>query len=376
MTSLGLYIHIPFCSKKCDYCDFTSFCMGKTEQQAYLNALEKEIGLVKTKFKDKTFNTIFIGGGTPSVVFDGFILRLSKKIFASFNIEKSYEFTIEVNPNSFNKAKLDEYVLAGVNRISVGVQNISEKVVNGVGRFQTKKDVENTFNLVKNSPIKNVSADIILGLPNESLYSVKNTVKFLLQNGVTHISSYTLQLEEGTPLERAVTSKQIEVSSDEEIVKQYNAIYKMLKKAGFVRYEISNYAKPHFECKHNQKYWDNSEYLGLGLAAHSYINGVRSWHAKNIKEYIGSINSGNLPTKQENLSNEQRRTERIMLSLRTREGLNLKAFEKEFKEDLLSTRKTEIARLIKLNMIELKNGNLRILDDKFSVSNSIILELL
>lgn len=376
MKNLGLYIHIPFCLKKCDYCNFSSFCMPVRAQKAYLTALKKEIDLKKAKYKNKSFSSIYIGGGTPSAVFDGFILELSQKIFSSFNIEENAEFTIEVNPKSFNEKKLKEYLLAGVNRVSVGVQCLNEKVVQNVGRQQTRQDIEKAFNLLNNSPIANISADVILGLPNETLRDVSVTLNYLIKHGVKHISTYTLQVEDGTPLSKSVSENRQVLPTDEQTVAQYNKVCATLAKAGFVRYEISNFAKPGFESQHNQKYWHNVEYLGLGLSAHSFSDGTRFWNTSNFDEYILSIQNNILPQKQEVLTADQKRTERIMLSLRTAEGLDLTAFQKEFNENLLKTRQKEIENLLNLGMICLKNCHLAIKEDKFELSNSIILELL
>ncbi len=375
MEKLGLYVHIPFCSKKCDYCDFTSFCLGKTEQNRYLKALLSEIDLVKNDFKDKVFDTIFIGGGTPSVVYDGFIKELSKKIFSSFNVSKNYEFTIEVNPNSFNEQKCEEYINSGVNRISVGVQNLNEKVVNGVGRLQSKANVINTFKILNKSKLKNISADVMLGLPEESQTTITNTIKFLIEYKVKHISAYTLQLEEGTPLAKLVELGKKTIPDDDKVVKQYRAVNKLLTQAGYVRYEISNYAKPGYECKHNQKYWFNSGYLGLGASSHSYFGSERLWHTKNLNKYIADMQKSNLNYEKEVLTRQEKRTERIMLSLRTNKGLNLASFKKEFNEDLLISKQKEINLLQKRNMIDIKNGRLKINEKFFSVSNAIILEL-
>ncbi len=376
MTNLGLYIHIPFCSKKCDYCDFTSFCMGKTEQNAYLNALFTEIDLVKNQFKNKTFNTIFIGGGTPSVVFDGFILSLSKKIFSSFNIAKNYEFTIEVNPSSFNEKKFKEYLQAKINRISLGVQSINGAVTSGVNRAQTRAQIDAAFNILNIAGFKNISADVMLGLPNQSINSVKNTLTYLINNNVKHISTYTLQLEEGTPLYKKVNSKQISLPQDDFVVKQYNEAYKILTKHGFNRYEISNYALPNYTCQHNLKYWNNVEYLGIGIAAHSYVDGTRFWNTKNFNTYITQLSNHKRPIKaKEKLTKQQKITERIMLSLRTQNGLNLTDFCKEFNMDLLKTKQKQINNLQKAGSIDIKNGYLFILPKYFEISNTIILEL-
>lgn len=377
MSNLGLYIHIPFCSSKCDYCDFVSFCMGESEQVNYLNALLKEIDLRANEFKGKVFDTIFIGGGTPSIVFNGFISKLMNKIYKSFTFSKEFEFTIEVNPSSLTEEKLNEYILSGVNRISMGVQTLDENLLKLISRKQTRSDIERAFDILKSKKFNNINADVILGLPTQTLESVKETIDYLVKNQVKHISVYTLQIEENTPLYNKIQSKILSALDDDTVAEMYSKVYKELKRANYVRYELSNFAKSGYECKHNIKYWDNSEYLGLGLSSHSYINGVRFWNTRNFKQYLEKIMTNNLATEDaETLDFNTKRTERIMLSLRRREGIDLTAFKNEFNEDLLTSCFKQIENLRKLNMIEIKDNHIVVKESKFELLNSIILQFL
>ncbi|HIU06575.1 MAG TPA: radical SAM protein [Candidatus Onthoplasma faecigallinarum] len=178
---MGIYIHIPFCSKKCDYCDFVSYSMDTKAQQLYLDALFTEIDMVKNKFMDKTFDSIFIGGGTPSIVYEGFISSLARKLYSSFHFADKIEFSIEVNPSSFTKEKFFEYVEAGVNRISVGVQCLDQKLLANHGRIQSVDNVKETFKILRESEFPNVNGDVMIGLPGQSKRSVVQTIKFLLK---------------------------------------------------------------------------------------------------------------------------------------------------------------------------------------------------
>ena len=375
---LGLYIHIPFCNKKCDYCDFVSYSMDRKAQQLYLEALFTEIDMMKSKFYDRVFDSIFIGGGTPSIVYEGFIASLARKIYSSFHFLEKTEFTIEVNPSSFTREKFLEYVQAGVNRISVGVQCIDEKLLREHGRIQSMENIEDTFKMLNSSQFPNINSDVMIGLPGQTVNSVMDTIDYLLKQNIKHISTYTLQIERHTMLYSKLRKGKISPMKDKTMVAIYNQINKTLEKAGFVRYEISNYAKPGFECKHNLKYWDDEiSYLGLGVAAHSYIDGYRYYNTKRLDTYIDNLNEGKSPIySREYVSDEERRTERIMLSLRTKKGLNLEKFKKDLNEDLLRSRSDIIKKMTDKKMIEVKDNFLRIKDDYFAVSNSIIVELI
>lgn len=375
---MGLYIHIPFCSRKCDYCDFVSYSMDYKAQQLYLDALFTEIDMVKRNFYDRTFDSIFIGGGTPSIVYEGFIASLARKIYSSFHFLDKTEFTIEVNPSSFTKEKYFEYVQAGINRISVGVQCLDERLLREHGRIQSIENIDETFKLLKNSEFPNVNSDVMIGLPGQTKSSVMQTINYLMKQNVKHISTYTLQIEKHTMLYSKLKKGKISPVKDEDMVDIYNKINKTLTKAGYCRYEVSNYAKPGFECKHNLKYWDDeSSYLGLGVAAHSYIDGYRYYNTKRLDTYIDAMNEGKSAVySKEYVSNEEHRIERIMLSLRTQKGLDLDKFKKDFNEDILRTRAEAIKKMTELGMIEIKDNYLKIKDDYFAVSNSIIVELI
>ena len=375
---LGLYIHIPFCDRKCDYCDFVSYSMDSKAQQLYLEALFAEIDMVRSEFFDKTFDSIFIGGGTPSIVYEGFIASLARKLYSSFHFLDNTEFTIEVNPSSFTREKFFEYVQAGVNRISVGVQCLDEKLLREHGRIQSMENIEETFKMLNTSQFPNINSDVMIGLPGQTVDSVVDTINYLLKQNVKHISTYTLQVERHTMLYSKLRKGRLSPMKDKTMIEIYNRIDRILTKAGFHRYEISNYAKPGFECKHNLKYWDDSvSYLGLGVAAHSYIDGYRYYNTKRLDTYIDDMKDGKSAVySREYVSDEERREERIMLSLRTTKGLDLEKFKKDFNEDLLRTHTDVINRFIDKGMVEVKDNFLRIKNAYFAVSNSIIVELI
>lgn len=374
---LGLYIHIPFCDKKCDYCDFVSYSMGEEAQRLFKDALFKEIDMYRVQCEKMVFNSIYVGGGTPSVMYDGFMYELARKIYSTFHFEGEIEFTVEVNPNSVTINKAMEYLRSGVNRISIGVQCIDSKLLRNVGRFQTIDNIDNAFKIFHKTGFINISADVMIGLPNQSMDAVKDTINYLVEKNVKHISVYSLQVEENTPLYKKVKMGLIKPLGDNACIKMYNMVNKMLNKAGFIRYEVSNFAIPTYESKHNFKYWKDVDYLGLGVSAHSFLQGYRFSNTPKLDEYIDMINEGKYPVvNKEFISDAEKRTEYIMLSLRLATGLNLEKFRKVFKEDLLKTRGQQIQNLIKGGFLYIEDGYLKITAPNFYVSNRIILELL
>ena len=374
---LGLYIHIPFCDRKCDYCDFVSYSMGVPAQHEFKEALFKEIDMYRAKCEKMVFNSIYIGGGTPSVIYEGFIYELTRKLYSTFHFEGEIEFTIEVNPNSVTSNKLMEYLRSGVNRISVGVQCLDSKTLSNVGRIQSMSNIEHTFELLQKMGFTNVNADVMIGLPKQSLASVKETIDYLIQKNVKHVSVYSLQVEENTQLFKNIKMGKVKPLGDKACIKMYNTANEMLKSAGFVRYEVSNFAVPGYESKHNFKYWKDVDYLGLGVSAHSFIDGYRFNNTAYLDEYIQMLNNNELPiANKEFIRDVDRRTEYIMLSLRLSTGLNLERFRKRFKEDLLKTRSTQIQSMIKGGYLYIEEGFLKIKPEHFYISNRIIVELL
>lgn len=374
---MGLYVHIPFCNKKCDYCDFVSYSMDKTAQEKYLNALFLEIDQVKANYYDKTFDSLYIGGGTPSIMYEGFISALAKKIFSSFHFAEKTEFTIEVNPASFNKDKFIEYVKAGVNRISVGVQCLDAKLLEEVGRIQTMENIDETFQILRKHGFDNVSSDVLLGLPNQTIESIEETLAYLIENRVKHISTYTLQVEKHTMLYDKIKRKKLKLPKDSKMVAMYEKVNDILTSYDYIRYEVSNYAKAGYKSRHNQKYWDEVDYLGLGVSAHSFINGYRFFNTKRLDTYIDNLNDNkSVVYSKEYVPDENRRIERLMLSLRTEKGLDLERFNKDFNENILLSRAEQIKKLQEEDLIEIEDGFLRITADNFMVLNSIIVELI
>lgn len=352
-----IYIHIPFCDRKCYYCNFVSFCFPQI-QNDYFEKLWHEIKKRKT---NKLITSIFIGGGTPSSVNESYIEKTIKVIRKNFKISKNAEISIECNPQSTNEQKLKAYYDLGINRISFGVQSLDEKKLARLGRFQTVKQVYDAINMAKKVGFSNIGIDLLLGLEGQLESEVIADAKQLIDLGITHISAYMLILEEDTPLYKMVKDKKMILPDDEHTVDIYESLCKFLGKQGFERYEISSFAKEGKLSKHNLGYWQLKEYLGFGVSAHSYVDKYRIANSKNIIDYLQDSNQ----TK-ERITKQEYREEVIMLGLRTRFGVNMEFVGK----------KRIVKQLIKDKFLEIKENNIVICKDKFGVANQIILKLI
>jgi len=378
--SLSIYVHIPFCNSKCGYCSFVSKVGTDDEKKRYFAALISEIKLQAKKYsKEFVVSSIYIGGGTPSCLDYYYIRDLLSCIYKNFAVRNSAEITIEINPNSVDRTKIREYVLSGINRFSIGLQSISPKVLKAMGRTHTLADYEKTILYLKEQNVRNISTDIIIGYPGQKLSDIKDTISYLIKLQIPHISAYMLQVEEGTKLKKLVDAGTVDLLDENKTVDMYNQVYNMLSKYGYKRYEVSNFALPYYESYHNKVYWNRSDYLGLGLAAHSYVNGARFANTENFAKYYEMIEQNQeVPIEVlKNLSKDEMREEAIMLSLRTSDGLDLNDYKKEFGENLLAKRKEIVSELIKNGFLILTSENKLICTSKgFMVLNEIISQLI
>ncbi len=377
--ALSIYVHIPFCASKCNYCSFVSMVASEEEKKKYTACLMNEIKMQSKNYREfYSVSSIYIGGGTPSCLDYYYIRDILACIYKNFAVKNSAEITIEVNPNSVDKTKIREYVLSGVNRFSIGLQSVSPKVLKNMGRTHTVADYQKTVEMIREFGVHNISTDIIIGYPDQKLSDVKETLNYLIRLDIPHISAYMLQVETGTKLKKLVDNGSVGLPSDELVIKMYEYICDTLAKAGYKRYELSNFAKPSFESYHNKIYWKRKDYLGVGLAAHSYIDGTRFANTENFSEYTEMIeNKQTIPTKySKTLAKEEMQEEAVMLSLRTSEGLDLEAYKTEFGENFLGKKKDLIANLIKNGYVVLTQTNRLVCTSKgFLVLNKIVLEL-
>ena len=377
--SLSIYVHIPFCNSKCDYCSFVSMVASPEEKHRYVTNLMNEIKLQSKNYREfYSVSSIYIGGGTPSCLDNYYIRDLLSCIYKNFAVKNSAEITLELNPNSVDQTKIREYIMSGINRFSIGLQSISAKVLKSMGRTHSLADYKKTVDIIREFGVKNISTDIIIGYPNQKLIDVKETINYLIKLGIPHISAYMLQVEKGTKLKKLVDNGSLGVPDDDTVVKMYDTVVDILTKNGYKRYEISNFAKPTYESYHNKVYWKRKDYLGVGLAAHSYIDGTRFANTENLTEYNEKLEkSFTIPTKySKTLTTEEKKEEAVMLSLRTSDGLDLDAYKNEFGENFLAKKKDKIAELIKNKFLILtKENKLVCTNSGYLVLNKLVLEL-
>lgn len=374
MRKVGIYIHFPFCASKCKYCNFTSFSGKNDMQLKYFHALLKEIGSFKAK--NIVVDTIFIGGGTPSIMFDGCISTLLSEIRKNFEVLEDVEITIEANPNSVTKLKCQEWKECGVNRVSVGLQTINQNSLKLIGRAHNKNDYIRAIENIKSAGITNINTDCLIGLPRQKQTDVRKTLSLVLKLGCTHVSVYSLILEEDTPLHQMVMSGEVALPKEEKVIGMYNFANKFLTAHGFNRYEVSNFASEKYECQHNLNAWRMQEYVGFGVGAHSYFNGKRYENVDTIEEYIKLVGMAKRPLlDEEKISSREAFEETIMLGLRTRYGVNLIQIKDKFGVDLKKCKQSEIEYFMQNGFVEIVEDNLIVTTDGMSVLNKIILEL-
>ena len=362
---ISLYFHIPFCVRKCDYCAFYSLpAQGDEIKQAYFQALIAQINGFET---DKTVSTVYFGGGTPPLLGVDRICSLIGRLKEKFAFEQGAEITVEINPGTVEKADLVALKKAGVNRLSVGIQSADDGVLRSLGRIHSFEQAKSCILDAKEVGFDNVSADIIFALPNQDFHTFISGVEKIADLGVNHISAYSLQLEEGTPL--YCKRETLSFPDEEEEERQYDALCQILKGRGFEHYEISSFCQKGFESKHNLTYWTLGDYFGFGAGAHSFFENKRFYAVSDLKEFMEKSKiSPFAPTNfdsAEPISSEEAEEERIMLGLRTSKGV------------LIPERATDKAkRIADLGFGSFEGGILRLNSRGFRVSNEIISEIL
>jgi len=363
----SLYVHIPFCVKKCAYCDFASYEGRWDETDAYADALIGEMDAAASMYGSFPVETVFFGGGTPSLLSGETVQALMDAIAKRFALRGDAEITMEANPGTVGNENLAAYRRAGVNRLSIGVQSFDDALLRRVGRIHTSIEAEDAVRLAQAAGFENISVDLIYGLPGQRLDGFVCDVRRAIGLGVHHISLYSLVVEPGTPL---CLENPALASEDDVLAMQHEA--QALLSPEFIRYEISNYAKPGMESRHNVVYWTRGDYLGLGAAAHSLMRGERFENTGDLSEYI----SGRRTVRRAALTREEAIEETVMLSTRTREGIDFLQFESQFGEDLRFTKADAIGRLLTHGLIEISGDCLRLTDRGFDIHNAVVLSLL
>ena len=375
---LGLYIHVPFCAQKCNYCDFNSYKIEEKNQKTdYLISIRKEMELYKEEFKSKEFTSVFLGGGTPSILTPEELTTLMENIYSNFNIGKDAEITMECNPGTLDKAKLKAIKSLGINRLSMGLQVTQDHHLKYIGRIHTYEQFEKNYKDAIEVGINNINVDLMYSLPNQSFDEWKETLNKIINLNPSHISAYSLILEEGTKFYDMYLNKEFELNDEEVDINIYNYTIDTLCKNGYHQYEISNYSKEGYECKHNIVYWQCDNYLGLGPGASGYINNYRYSNICDIKGYNKCLEYDKRPIEEKNiLSKKDEMEEFIFMGLRMNKGINLDEFYKRFNIDFKHRYNNILDKLKNLNLIIEQNNNIILTQRGREISNTVFVEFI
>ena len=387
---LELYIHIPFCVKKCDYCDFLSFPADSNTQIRYVHALLQEIRYYGNLLGDYHVPTIYIGGGTPSWLEENLIYTVLQQVASSFHVEADAEISIECNPGTVTAKKLNVYQSAGINRLSIGLQSTNNEELKALGRIHTYDQFLKTYELARNAGFENINIDLMSGLPYQTLDKFLESLQTVIRLKPEHISAYSLIIEKGTPFyERykfdAVKQEaglHTEILPDEdEVYRIYKATQDVLKQAGYRQYEISNFAQPGYACRHNIGYWTGIEYLGLGLGASSYIQGFRFHNESDLSCYEkirmnGTDADEKLHQEITRLSDKEKMEEFMFLGLRMIKGVSGSEFFQRFGQNMWNVYGNVLNKLKDEGLIIVEMPDVRLSDYGIDVSNYVLSEFL
>ena len=379
MKELGLYIHIPFCKKKCDYCDFISYSGKGNCIKEYVEDLKNEIKhelnkVINNSKEDYIVTTIYFGGGTPSFI-------SSKHIVEIINTIKKYivwaddpvcplEVTLEVNPGTVTIEKLEDYKKIGINRLSIGLQETNNQLLESIGRIHTYEDFLKTYNLARNVGFKNINVDLMIGLPNQSIENIKKSLEKIISLNPEHISVYSLILEEGTPLYYRCENDDLKLPDEELERNMYWYVKNTLENAGYIHYEISNFTKKDYESKHNVNCWEQKEYLGFGLAAHSYFNKERYANTTDMKEYL-EFKGLNCKITYEKQNDDDTKKEYMLLGLRKINGVSIQKFKNKFGENPIFLFKNELSKLVEQNLLIIDGDCIKLTNKGLDLANLV-----
>lgn len=366
----GIYVHIPFCMQKCTYCDFASFPKEADRQESYFACLYREMKGRSEQLKDRSFDTVYFGGGTPSFAQPAYIAGALKQIKKCFDLQKGAEITLEVNPATLDGKKAEAYKAMGINRYSVGLQTGYDEELKRLNRPHTAKDFLITCNMLKG---ENKSADILIGLHGQTEEMLLKTIDLALAGEVNHISMYALTPEVGTPIYTDYLNG--ELPGADEVADLYDAGRKYLKEKGFYRYEVSNFARKGFESRHNMNYWKRGEYIGFGVAASSFIDERRFTNTFKFDEYINAVILNKFPEiSSDDIGEEDRKFEFIMLALRTERGLNVNEFNAKTGGDFFKDYAEALKK--RRSVLDVSEYAVKIKEEFMYVQNEIILSFM
>lgn len=373
----GVYVHIPFCASRCSYCDFFSTLRLSESGEAYVSAVIAEAAMRRDELHGEPVKTLYLGGGTPSQLPLPLLSRLIAGLLEQFDFEEVEEYTIEANPDDVTPEWCRAVSLLGVNRVSMGVQSFEDKILRLIGRRHTAQQAAEAVARLRDAGIDNISIDLIFGLPGQTLDSWAASVHKAIDLQPQHISAYGLTYEEGTRLWHQRERGEITEVPEEQCLEMYRMLVDALQGAGYEHYEISNFALPGYRSRHNSSYWNDTPYLGLGAAAHSYDGRVRRYNPHDLQQYISKIMAGETAYEQEELSPWERYDERVMLGLRTADGVDADRLRHDFGEEAWQHFIREAQRHIEAGHLHVTDGSRYILTrNGIMLSDSIIRDLM
>ena len=369
-NKIGIYVHIPFCKKKCDYCDFISYCGKDDLIEKYVDSVKKEIEHVKIKSE---ITTIYIGGGTPSYIDSKFIVQILEKIKEK-NVAQDAEITIEVNPGTVTQEKLQDYIDCGINRMSIGLQTTNDELLKQIGRIHNYEQFLETYKMAKKVGFKNINVDLMLGLPNQRIIDLKESLENVLRLAPKHISVYSLIVEDGTPIANKIENGKLKLPDDELERNMYWYVKNTLELNGYKHYEISNFAKKGYESKHNMNCWNQMEYVGIGTAAHSYRDITRYSNTEDIKEYIKNVQKGEFEKNRiihEIQKEEDSKKEFMLLGLRKIDGIKISEFKNKFGDNPIYLYRNELKKLSDEKLIIIQDDSIRLSNKGIDLANLV-----
>jgi len=374
---ISIYIHIPFCKSKCNYCDFNSFSGIDYLADDYFKALKLEAGKYVDELRDYHIGTIFFGGGTPSYVNHRYISGFLSFLREAFSIGPDAEISLEANPGTLTFENLKKYVDCGINRLSIGVQACQNELLKTLGRIHTIEEFKENIGLAFRAGFTNINADLIFGIPGQNRSHWLESLRQVVDTGVKHISCYSLTIEEGTPFWEMVNEKKLVPVEDELDRKMYHDALKFLSGRGFEHYEISNFAMPGYRCRHNLVYWKCNEYIGLGAGAHSYYKNCRYANERDPKRYINLLKSEkDHVTERHDIDRQEAMSEFMIMGLRLIEGVSEESFRERFGTDLYDVFGDAIERLTGRNLIEKKGNFIRLTEKGLDLANQAFIEFI
>ena len=367
---IGIYIHIPFCQKKCDYCDFISYSNKDLKIEEYIASVKKEIDLQKIKSE---ITTIYIGGGTPSYIDSKYIKEILTQIKKK-NVSSNAEITIEVNPGTVTLEKLECYKDAGVNRLSIGLQSTQDELLKQIGRIHNFEQFLDTYKKARQVGFKNINVDLMLGLPNQRIKDLKESLESIVNLQPEHISVYSLIIEDGTPIANKIEQGELQLPDEDIERNMYWYVKNTLELNGYNHYEISNFSKKGYESKHNMNCWYQKEYIGIGVAAHSYRDITRYSNTENLGEYIRNVQKENLERNRiihEIQKEDDIKKEYMILGLRQIDGVQISKFKEKFGENPIYIFRNELKKLSEQKLICVDDNNIKLTNKGIDLANLV-----